>query len=479
MIEKLFIRTPLILITFLFMMTITPLFSQNAARWAYDEARLFIEQNELDLAKSRLLRSVKLAPDNPSYKAYLGWFYMQHLDNAQEAIRWLEEAQSMGFDLKTSWGTYARSLAALNRFMDAASAYQECSLYYQEIDNPESAFFYKFKSAQTLIQANHFEDGFSQMLDVWNNRDGKYRAFYEREFTALLYARGRKSLVNRKWDEAKRVMDLLQDYLQTTDLKPSTIIQRFPSEFYRIDYPAIITQLSQQTKMEHPVSPQFLLITPPSESTSSIAQLDQERYLLAMDLFVLMIEYLSKGQLMIEYNVIELSPEKYRTIVHSSETKSENWGKLEVLTAQKTANSLLPALRNKGITATDYDTLILFFSPYHSKSSRASASMISPIGKKEMSSQDPKIAFISIPIGIFCYSEGIYLHEYFHILENQYKISPKHGFSPDRIYTENKRIHFPEWKGEGQFSYYKWHFDSHFTPKGYGVTLQKRIVAPE
>ncbi|MCB1172417.1 MAG: hypothetical protein KDK39_02575 [Leptospiraceae bacterium] len=47
---------------------------------------------------------------------------------------------------------------------------------------------------------------------------------------------------------------------------------------------------------------------------------------------------------------------------------------------------------------------------------------------------------------------GTLFHEFFHTIEQRYGIQPGHGFWP------HLRKNFPEWKGEGEFDYYRYHF---------------------
>ncbi len=44
------------------------------------------------------------------------------------------------------------------------------------------------------------------------------------------------------------------------------------------------------------------------------------------------------------------------------------------------------------------------------------------------------------------------LHEYFHTVEDAWSIWPRHGF------TDANRGSFPDWKGDDQLDYYRWHF---------------------
>ena len=54
------------------------------------------------------------------------------------------------------------------------------------------------------------------------------------------------------------------------------------------------------------------------------------------------------------------------------------------------------------------------------------------------------------------------LHEYFHTVEDAWSIWPRHGF------TDGNRASFPDWKGDDQLDYYRWHF---------AVTIPARIAA--
>ncbi len=64
---------------------------------------------------------------------------------------------------------------------------------------------------------------------------------------------------------------------------------------------------------------------------------------------------------------------------------------------------------------------------------------------------------------------GTILHEFFHTLEQNYGISPGHGF------LEKNRFHFSEWTGNSQFEYFKWHFDTTIRSKGYNLFHYKDL----
>lgn len=60
-------------------------------------------------------------------------------------------------------------------------------------------------------------------------------------------------------------------------------------------------------------------------------------------------------------------------------------------------------------------------------------------------------------------SHGMWLHEFFHVLENFGPIKPTHG------YYEYERAWFPKWKGDtfDQLDYFKWHFRTTFKKFGW------------
>ena len=63
---------------------------------------------------------------------------------------------------------------------------------------------------------------------------------------------------------------------------------------------------------------------------------------------------------------------------------------------------------------------------------------------------------------------GTLFHEFFHILEVLYGIHPGHGFLP------GVRKNFSAWKGEGQFSYFLWHFQNSILSAGLAKTNLKK-----
>ncbi|HCL56290.1 MAG TPA: hypothetical protein DHW82_04685 [Spirochaetia bacterium] len=55
---------------------------------------------------------------------------------------------------------------------------------------------------------------------------------------------------------------------------------------------------------------------------------------------------------------------------------------------------------------------------------------------------------------------GTFLHELFHTLEKCYQINPIHGF------WDSNRKNFPDWSGQGEFDYYRYHFQKILKKQG-------------
>lgn len=73
--------------------------------------------------------------------------------------------------------------------------------------------------------------------------------------------------------------------------------------------------------------------------------------------------------------------------------------------------------------------------------------------REHIESEDGRVCdrgIVRMPIGFKW--PGTLLHEYFHVVEDTYRITPRHGFLP------GQRKAFPGWRGEGQYSYYQWQF---------------------
>ncbi|MBI4410664.1 MAG: tetratricopeptide repeat protein, partial [Gemmatimonadetes bacterium] len=66
---------------------------------------------------------------------------------------------------------------------------------------------------------------------------------------------------------------------------------------------------------------------------------------------------------------------------------------------------------------------------------------------------------------------GIWLHEFFHILEELAGISPAHGYFPE------ERRHFPGWTGREEMDYYRWHFRTTLSGVGW-KNLNFRLKHP-
>lgn len=82
---------------------------------------------------------------------------------------------------------------------------------------------------------------------------------------------------------------------------------------------------------------------------------------------------------------------------------------------------------------------------------------------------------LDIPLNFLAQYDGpaILVHEFFHIVEGLAGLKPEHGYLPER------RGGFPEWKGEGEFDYYRWHFANNLAAQGWEeASLVRRWPSP-
>ena len=188
---------------------------------------------------------------------------------------------------------------------------------------------------------------------------------------------------------------------------------------------------------------------------------------LAKSLFSILMKDLSDGRLEFRFTNIFIDQNSWKLITHVSHTANESWGELDVVSAVETGLTLLPLLADLGVKIGDYDTFFVYFDGTPYKAPRPSASVLYSENFRNLFGTRRQLGFITIPLLSYHASEGVYVHEYFHLLENLYSISPRHGFSPDHHYQDNKRQYFPDWKGSGQFPYYRYQFRTIIDPAGY------------
>lgn len=88
----------------------------------------------------------------------------------------------------------------------------------------------------------------------------------------------------------------------------------------------------------------------------------------------------------------------------------------------------------------------------------------------------PEVVFGPIRGGMSLHPEhshGMWLHEFFHVVERMADINPTHG------YYDEPRVNFPLWTGRknNQLDYFRWHFANTIAPRGWEI-MQFRIDSP-
>ncbi len=404
--------------------------------------------------------NIKLAiqkdPNNPSYSLYAGWLALHHLKSPKEALTYLKRTEELDPNKKMLRQNLARTYRILKEWEKAAVNYKLAAEEYKTKPNKEA--YYTFLAGEMYFKADAIEKSIPLLNEGWKSAGGKYKKYMRSKYPTMVYQSARKSLANLKLNQAKQYFDLVDNFVYQENLSETEMINYCSATFYSIDYQKIIDQYNANQPKRNGVKISFLSILPESVKNSPKAQ---EEFKITQKLFSFLIWNLSEGNMDCLFDWVYLDKEKYQLVFNRLSRR-----KPATVNLNQTAKTLLPALENEGINLVDFDTLIFFFDDTLFNRSRSSSSVLYQKDFPTLLGDIEKLGMISVAMKQ-AYTEGNYLHEYFHLLENQYGISPRHGFSPTYGYKANIRKAFPEWRGEGQFSYYKYHFQNSFAPKGY------------
>ncbi len=442
-----------------------PVYEKSALEY-YQDGVAFVKEGNYPAAEASLILARKIEPENTSIAIYLGWLYIQHLKDPEKALVHLDYVRQADPDNKYLWSNLARTYRALGMWENAAEAYLNAVA-----DRPDDAAgveLYLFEAGRMQYLGGSIDEGISLMRDIWKSRPEKNLDYYRSGYSEILYNEARLDLYDGNYQNSLKHFLLLEEFIELSEPDTAFMLQKFPSYFYAIDYKDVIAYLENPVSPETQVEISVLSVIP--ESLNEFPE-KLDEIAIARRLFSLLLDYLSKGSLKFRFNDVFINSLDYELVTHKSLTQNEDWGELDVVSAADTGKTLIPLLNREGIRISDYDTVFVYFDGSMYKAPRPSASVLHHRDFDTLFGARETVGFITIPLSSYHSSEGVYIHEYFHLLENLYGITPRHGFSPNHHYKENKRQFFPDWHGEGQFPYFMYHFINTIEPEGYEKVL--------
>ncbi len=410
--------------------------------------------------------SLRVDPNHPARAAYIGWFLIYRLNDPNPAVVELDRALKMGHDRGVVHAARGKALTAIKRFREAGDAYERACKH-RDFSLAHQAF-YACLAGKAYDHGGERKKALHFLQKAYQCKEKRYADYISKIYGELLYRYFRDYFTVENWKGAIRMLDRFEPYIKRTQPDDNMLIQRFPMLYYSIPLRRVVTELSAQTPPANPLRIRFLFVYAFKNSPEN-QHIEKDIQRAATHMRHL-IRHLSEGMLDIVIDRVFMPQAQRAAVAGKSVYGNTPDDTLQVILPGQTGKKLLPLIAKiKDQSAGGYDTVFYFFNGSGFRGIRPSASLF-------FKSRFPGIpfpagrtvqGFISIPYNSHRALEGMYVHEYFHLLENRYGIYPKHGFSPDRHYKKNIRSAFPGWKGQGQYDYYLWHFKSTIKPRGY------------
>jgi tetratricopeptide (TPR) repeat protein len=419
----------------------------------------------------------RLDPSNPYFGAFLGWFLESVVNDYPASAEAYSEALRDGYGNSLFHFSYAR---ALRETADWAAAARHFSISWELALEEEAAgvandplrvdraWFHRFEAGRALVSAGDFEGGRELMLEALPNAGDRYREFMHREYGAFLYDRARQCAADHDWASAASCFEELEQFVDLESLDDLSVLRRFPAYYYRIPYGDVARQLASLVP-QPTVRLRFLCLFAfdDPKRTSEKPPIDLVELRKARGIASDLILLLSNGRVSIQYDDM-FWPDLPSSVSFTASTYREEDGtSFQTLAPGPTGMDLLPRLAAMGVDTAEIDSILVFTEFPSREYGRPSASVLHRAAGLPLPEGRERIGIVSFPYSLYYSSEMVYLHEFFHLWENQYAVAPKHGFSPDRLYTENIRVHFPGWEGRGQYDYYRYHFETTFSADDY------------
>ena len=410
-------------------------------------------------------------PDDAARRAFTGWFLIERMSRWKDGLAYLEAAEKAGYRNAFIPPSRARAYRELHLHEPAAAAYLVAAADPGN-GNPQRALF-TFEAGRMYYEAGQFERALPLLTDGYRRSAAPNEKYAAAHYGRMLYDLFSSAFSQERWDDALKLLDLLEPFFSETKPDDTAQISAYHMLFYSVPLRTVVRELQS---MKNPSSVQRVRVLGVYAFDASASS---ERFIAdigrAEKNMMLLIRHLSKGKLELVFERVYLPAAQNAAVLGASRTETEEWGDLDVVQPQETAARLMPLLQPvNGFASGGYDTVFFYFNGSKYRSARPNAGVVFKKNFKEpdhFPAERASMGLISIPYDTHRKLEGMYVHEYFHLLENRYGIKVKHGFSPDRHYKENKRAAFPEWKGSGQYDYFRWHFLTTFAPKGYALAL--------
>lgn len=441
----------------------------------YDKGLEYRKDGRREEALEMFEGAVQSSPNSGFYRGYLGWVY-QDLGRPGDALKQLDEALKLGYIRTYVYASRIHALEALGRFEEAAEACLDAvasSLKDAELlktqgmeeaalQKRQDAEFYRARRVGLLFKTGQIESALNEYPDVWNNRGGQNVSYIVNIITDGLYAEGMAAFRNERFDHAAGIFSRLERCIEDEPDRG----EAFPESFYRIPLSRVSRELAGTPLPPLQVKVRFLCIIPFGHESE---QYNVEAVRETRQEFNLFIRHLSFGNIALEFD--EIFFEEWSMPNTSSFSTAD--ASIRTLETGLTMEAIAEQLHRMGRQLDGYDSLIYYWDYYQAENGRPNAHTFRPADFGLNAGGRESMGILALPAYFYSTSAGVYVHEYFHLVERRAGITPSHGFSPDRIYTENKRIHFPEWKGLGQYDYYLFHFNTTIRESGFTKLLHE------
>ena len=201
------------------------LFNGMSARELYQAAISLVKEKSFIQAVEMLIEAREKEPENASYAVYLGWLYIQHLQDAEKAVIHLEDARRFDPDKQFLWSNLARTYRALERWEEAGEAYQ-LALKDKEPDS-SGANLYAFEAGRMYFKAGRVDEGVVLMRDAWLNPSEDNRKYIYSKYADILYLKARQELTLENYSEALKYFSFLDEYVSADPSDDTYVLNPF------------------------------------------------------------------------------------------------------------------------------------------------------------------------------------------------------------------------------------------------------------
>ncbi|MBU3914375.1 hypothetical protein KKA14_02485, partial [bacterium] len=432
------------------------------------------------------------APENGFYAYYLGIIYQNHAHRYKNAIEAFDRAIKKGHQTESVYYNKVHSYCNLKDYSNAIKAFQKTiELGLKDLDKAlelKKADEVKKKKAQITnyygwlgsiyYQQDEFIKGFKAAEEGYrfipDSFDKRLAETYVKAATFL----GFIALGDEEYDEAIRYFKAARNNQKDNpDLSKMFVLK----DVTRFTFDELI-QIVENRKKLGEISPQYIhriLVLNIEEvdvdfegsnkqrirAHNYLSESQKKRHLIFQAVLKKIVESFSDGNFSLVFEQSSVSGSIKDIEVATQKAGNEYRAPiLETITSDP--GKIFFENRNK------YDTFVICWNGENNVATNHTG------GQTELPYlayrfYSPKRGYMSMPVN---WSEPLWLfawiHEYFHVIESLTGIKPAHGF------YQSNRSHFPQWKGNTEFDYYRWHFKKTLNKIGW-VRLNFRMRYPD